>query len=82
MRLHLFEWHEQVWFPILPRTAMTSYLTVAYGTTSFPKLWARCLSKVMSRNGATEIVDLGSGSGGPVGRVVKELEKCGLEQCH
>src|SRR5712692_10391158 len=81
MRLHLFEWHDQVWFPISLRTAMTSYLTVAYGTTSFPKLWASCLSKVMSRNGATEIVDLGSGSGGPVGRVVKELEKSGFKVC-
>jgi hypothetical protein len=78
MRLHLFEWHDQAWFPISLRTAMTSYLTAAYETTSFPELWANCLSKGMSRDGATEIVDLGSGSGGPVRRVVKELEKCGF----
>jgi hypothetical protein len=58
---------------------MTSYLTVAYGTTSFPKLWASCLSKIMSPDGTTEIVDLGSGSGGPVESVVKELEKCGFK---
>jgi hypothetical protein len=81
MRLHLFEWHDQAWFPISLRTAMTSYLTAAYETTSFPKLWASCLSKGMSRDGATEIVDLGSGSGGPVRRVVKELEKCGFKVC-
>lgn len=79
MRLHLFEWHDQAWFPISLRTAMTSYLTAAYEITSFPKLWASCLSKGISRDGATEIVDLGSGSGGPVRRVVKELEKCGFK---
>jgi hypothetical protein len=32
----------------------------------------------MNRDGATEIVDLGSGSGGPVGLVVKELEERGF----
>jgi hypothetical protein len=37
MGLHLFEWHDQAWFPISLRTAMTSYLTVAYGTSPFPK---------------------------------------------
>jgi hypothetical protein len=47
------------------------------GITPFPKLWADYLSKLMSRDGVTDIVDLGSGSGGPVGRVVKELEREG-----
>ena len=81
MRLHLFEWHEQAWFPISLRTAMTSYLTAAYGITSLPKLWALCLSKLMSREGVNAMVDLGSGSGGPVGGVVQELEKCGFTVC-
>jgi hypothetical protein len=58
---------------------MTSYLSAAYEITSFPTLWANCLSKGMSRDRATEIVDLGSGSGGPVRSVVKELEKSGFK---
>jgi hypothetical protein len=78
MRLHLFEWEDQAWFPASLRAAMMSYLAAAYGITPFPKLWADRLSKLMSRDGVTEIVDLGSGSGGPIGRVVKELGERGF----
>jgi hypothetical protein len=81
MRLHLFEWEDQAWFPTSLRAAMTSYLAVAYAITPLPKLWANFLSKLMSRDGVAEIVDLGSGSGGPVGRVVKELGKRGFKAC-
>src|ERR1700724_1767507 len=79
MRRHLFEWEDQAWFPASLRAAMTSYLAAAYGITPFPRLWADCLSNLMSRDGVTEIVDLGSGSGGPVNRVVKELAARGFE---
>ena len=65
MRLHLFEWEDQGWFPAPLRAAMTSYLATTYRITPFPKLWADCLAKLMKREGVTEIVDLGSGSGGP-----------------
>jgi hypothetical protein len=58
---------------------MTSYLATAYGITPSPKLWAAQLSKLMKRDSVTEIVDLGSGSGGPVGRVAKELGKHGFQ---
>jgi len=58
---------------------MTSYLAATYAITPFPKLWAGRLSKLMSRDGLTEIVDLGSGAGGPVGRVAKELEARGFQ---
>jgi hypothetical protein len=78
MRLHLFEWEDQTWFPASLRAAMTSYLAAAYGITPFPKIWANYLAKLMSGDGVTEIVDLGSGSGGPVGRVVKELVERGF----
>jgi len=81
MRLHLFEWHDQTWFPASLKAAMTSYLVAAYGITPFPKLWANCLSRLMSRDSVTEIVDLGSGSGGPIGRVMKELGECGFRAC-
>jgi hypothetical protein len=81
MRVHLFEWEDQAWFPASLRAAMTSYLATAYRITPFPKHWANCLSKLMSRDEVTEIVDLGSGSGGPVGRVVKELGERGFKAC-
>jgi hypothetical protein len=80
-RMHLFEWEDRAWFPPSLRAAMTSYLAATYGITPYPKLWADYLSKLMSRDGVTEIVDLGSGSGGPVGRVAKELEARGFKVC-
>jgi hypothetical protein len=76
-RLHLFEFEDQAWFPAPLRRAMTSYLVSAYGVTPFPKLWAERLAKLMNRDEVTEIVDLGSGSGGPVPQVVKALEESG-----
>ena len=79
MRTHLFEWEDQAWFPASLRAAMTSYLAATYGITPFPSLWAVHLGKLMSRDVVTEIVDLGSGSGGPVGRVVKELGERGFK---
>jgi hypothetical protein len=78
MRLHLFEWHDQPWFPAPLRAAMTSYLEVAYRTTPLPNIWAGHLSNLMSRQVATEIVDLGSGSGGPIVEVVKALAEHGF----
>ena len=79
MRRHLFEWEDQAWFPASLRAAMTSYLAAAYEITPFPRLWANCLSTLMSRDEVTEIVDLGSGSGGPIGHVVKELGGLGFK---
>jgi hypothetical protein len=78
VRLHLFEWEDQVWFPASLRRAMTSYLAAAYGVTPLPKFWAERLSALMKPNQTTDIVDLGSGSGGPMPRVVKELGETGF----
>jgi hypothetical protein len=78
MRLHLFEWEDQAWFPVLLRTAMTSYLTAAYEVTQFPKLWAERLATLMKQDQSEDVLDLGSGSGGPIIRVLKELEERGL----
>jgi hypothetical protein len=58
---------------------MTSYLAATYAVTPLPKHWADCLAKRMSRDAVTDIVDLGSGSGGPVGLVLRELEKRGFQ---
>jgi hypothetical protein len=80
-RLHLFEWEDQPWFPTFLRAAMTSYLAATYGITPFPKRWAGCLSKLMNRDSMTDIVDLGSGSGGPVARVVRKLGESGFKAC-
>ncbi len=78
-RLHLFEFGDQRWFPSSLRVAMTSYLVAAYKITPFPKLWADRISKLMRKDGVNEIVDLGSGTGGPIALVMEELETRGFE---
>ncbi len=76
-RVHLFEFEDQAWFPGVLRRAMTGYLAATYGITPFPKLWADRLAALLNQDEVSEIVDLGSGAGGPVGRVLRELESRG-----
>jgi hypothetical protein len=76
-RLHLFEFEDQPWFPARLRAAMTSYLAATYRITPFPKLWAEQIAGVLEESKLDEIVDLGSGSAGPLPMVAVELEKLG-----
>ena len=57
---------------------MRSYLVAAYGVTPLPKLWAERLSAVMKPDQPAHIVDLGSGSGGPIPHIGKELRESGF----
>lgn len=77
-RLHLFEFEDQAWFPASFRRAMTGYLATTYGITPFPKSWADRLAPLLSKDRVAEIVDLGSGAGGPIARVVADLESRGF----
>jgi hypothetical protein len=79
MRPHLFEFGDQRWFPASLRRAMTSYLAATYRITPFPKLWADRISKLLQKDGVNEIVDLGSGAGGPIALVIDELKSKGFE---
>ena len=58
---------------------MTSYLAAAYRITPFPKLWADRISKLLRKDGVNEIVDLGSGAGGPIALVIDELAARGFK---
>jgi hypothetical protein len=77
LRRHLFEFGDQSWFPARLRDALTSYLVAAYRITPFPKLWAQQLAQVLTECGLDEVVDLGSGSGGPVPLVMREMAALG-----
>ena len=76
-RLHLFEFGDQAWFPHRLRAAMTSYLAATYKITPFPKLWTDLLADVLAECGLQDVVDLGSGSAGPLLLVADELKKRG-----
>lgn len=80
-RLHLFEFEDQGWFPASLRNAMTAYLESAYRITPFPKAWAERMAPLLQANGIAQLVDLGSGSGGPVPLVLQALAERGLRVC-
>jgi hypothetical protein len=79
MRLHLFEWEDQSWFPAPLRNAMTLYLAAAYRITPLAKVWAERIAPLLQKDARNEIVDLGSGSGGPIALVIGELRERGFK---
>jgi len=76
-RVQLFEFLDQSWLPGQLRAAATRYLTAAHAATPFPALWAAILAGVLEQCGIDRIVDLGSGTGGPMELVLAELAKLG-----
>ena len=76
-RYQLFEFLDQSWLPDPFRSACTSYLTAAYATTPFPALWAAILVRVLGECRIDRIIDIGSGTGGPMEMVLKEMAALG-----
>lgn len=76
-RIHWFEFCEQAWLPGFLRDGITDYLCAAYRATRLPAIWAARISEVLKASGCCRIVDLGSGSAGPVSLVLRELRREG-----
>jgi hypothetical protein len=76
-RCQLFEFLDQSWLPDRLRVAATGYLTASYATTPFPARWAGILARVLDDCGLDRIIDIGSGSGGPIEAVLAEMAKLG-----
>jgi hypothetical protein len=77
-RLQLFEIEDQPWLPAAFRDAIRRYLAAAWKMTPLPHLWAKRLMSLLDSTGLDQIVDLGSGSGGPAPLIVGEMRKSGL----
>lgn len=69
-RIHFFEWEDQPWFPELFRSFITDHL-VFHARRLFLPL-APKLSETLKTTGNTKIVDLCSGSGGPLPVLLSE----------
>jgi hypothetical protein len=77
-RLHLFEFGDQQWFPRVLHDAETALFATQYRLASLlPRLWAERISTVLYHDEPAEILDMCSGSGGPMPGIVAELEKRG-----
>lgn len=78
-RMHLFELEDQAWFPALIRDAGTAYLGLVVRLMGQARPLVPKLREVLERSGECHIVDLCSGSAGPLPGVLEELTAQGLE---
>ena len=73
-RIHLFEFHDLPWFPRVFREALTEWLRVLWERMGAHKALAPVLAEVLHESGATQIVDLCSGGGGPLLGIQRQLQ--------
>ena len=64
-RFHLIEIHEQAWCPAVIRDCATDYLQHVINAANAYEPIAERLTNAVARTGATRIIDLCSGGGGP-----------------
>src|SRR5262249_12692999 len=77
-RLHLFEFADQPWFPEVLRNGGTAYLATVYRLSRvLPLRRAPNVSTALRQDEPSEILDLCSGSGGPMPLIIEELVKLG-----
>ncbi|NVK26985.1 MAG: hypothetical protein HWE14_03010 [Flavobacteriia bacterium] len=72
-RMHLFEWEDQLWFPAFLRNYMTDFLEFVSHASKLYKSVPEVLLKTMKDAETLEILDLGSGGGGPWRQVLPAL---------
>src|SRR5215471_7863035 len=80
MRLHLFEFEDQSWFPEIIRSGGTDYLRYLLVTTEVYKPCIKLLSETLKQTNETRIVDLCSGGGGYMEDVYKGLTELSTEK--
>ncbi len=73
-RLHLFELADQPWYPRSLADAGTAYLQTLSDRVGLSAGMAPLVQRALERSGATSIVDLCSGGGGPVAGVQAALD--------
>lgn len=79
-RIQLFEFEDFNWFPNWLRTCMTNLIMVLHKMMGISEVLADLIAKVLSEYKLSHIVDLGSGSGGPMPQVLEALHRIdGLE---
>jgi hypothetical protein len=72
-RIHLFEFEDQPWFPEFLRRAITRLIMVMHRLVGTADKSAQLLDYVIQETGSPSILDLGSGSGGPMPDIHEKL---------
>lgn len=78
-RPRLFEFEDLAWFPRSIRDAGTDFLRFAWEVSGAYKPIAVRLAAILSRARDSEILDLGSGGGGPIAPICAQLAESGQE---
>ncbi len=79
-RIQLFEFEDFAWFPRFLRQCLTRYIQAIHRLINTDQTLADLLAKVLPHSAQSQIVDLCSGSGGPMPDVLKIIrEQEGLE---
>lgn len=74
-RVQLFEFEDFSWFPSWLRNCMTGLIVLLQRMMGTGEVLANLVSEVLKKQGLSEIVDLGSGSGGVMPDVLEILRK-------
>ena len=73
-RIELFEFNDSPWVPRFLRESQTLFLEELHRWIKFPPLWTQKIQQAVIANRSNEILDLCSGSGGPLIPLSKKLE--------
>lgn len=80
-RIQLFEFTDFDWFPSVFRTGITNLIVVFHKMMKSDEVLAGLIRKVQKKYAFSQIVDIGSGSGGAMPMVLKKLAESG-EKMH
>ncbi|WP_232834895.1 DUF2798 domain-containing protein [Pleomorphovibrio marinus] len=73
-RIQLFEFEDQIWFPIFLRNKMTLYLVALHSLIRTARQLENLVDRGLQFVSKPQIVDLGSGAGGPIVEVFLKLK--------
>jgi len=74
-RIHLFEFEDQSWFPSWLRACITKMIIPMHRLLGTSEVVAEILAPALKESGHHHILDLCSGSGGPMPEVIQKLEE-------
>lgn len=72
-RLELFEFEDYEWLPGVIRSGITNLLIVLHRLAGTPEVIAELIKEIKLKHDFTQIIDMGSGSGGAMFNVIKKL---------
>ncbi len=74
-RLELFEFEDFDWLPSIIRSGVTNLIIVLHNAMGTSKVISKLILEVNKKSNFNQIIDLGSGSGGPMIDVINEINE-------